>query len=120
MNSIRFTPPSSALQTCGRDAGHAFSRPGVAQTLTILASLLAVWLCLPSAQALGAVRIEPIAAYNLVVDSNVESPSTYAPRAAYLGATFHNDGAVALTNVFAYIGNFTNFTPGIYPRRAHG
>ena len=30
----------------------------------------------------GDLRIEPIAAYNFVVDSNVESPSTDAPRAA--------------------------------------
>ena len=64
-------------------------------------------------------RIEVIAAYNLVVDSNVESPSTYAPRSAYLGAKFCNDGTNDLTDVFAYIGNFTNNTPGIYPSRAH-
>ena len=67
----------------------------------------------------GDLRIEPIAAYNFVVDSNVESPSTYAPRAAYLSAKFHNDGTNAITNVWAYIGDYTNGTPGIYPRRAH-
>ena len=53
--------------------------------------------------AWGQLRIEVIAAYNLVVDSNVESPSTYAPRAAYLGATYHNDGTNALTDVVAAI-----------------
>ncbi|MGD9781850.1 MAG: hypothetical protein AB7V14_06825 [Kiritimatiellia bacterium] len=66
---------------------------------------------MPSAHA--QLRIEMIAAYNLVVDSNVESPSTYAPRAAYLGATDHNDGTNALTDVWAYIGDFTNGTPGV-------
>ena len=70
-------------------------------------------------EALGALSVEPIAAYNLVVDSNVESPSSYAPRSAYFGAKFRNDGATTLTNVFAYIGDAQNGTPGIYPRRSH-
>lgn len=67
-------------------------------------------------------RIEVIAAYNLVVDSNVESPSTYAPHAAYLGAKFHNDGTNDLTGVTAYIGNYVNGaadTPGTYPTNYH-
>ena len=70
----------------------------------------------------GALRVEVITAYNLVVDSNVESPSTYAPRAAYLGATFHNDGATTISNVYAYIGDHIDGvadTPGIYPARPH-
>ena len=65
----------------------------------------------------GDLRIEVASAYNFVVDSNVESPSTYAPRAAYLSATFYNDGTNALTNVWAYIGDYTNGTPGTYPSR---
>lgn len=77
----------------------------------LLLAWLAGWGVLPSAHA--QLRIEVIAAYNLVVDSNVESPSTYAPRAAYLGATYHNDGTNALTDVWAYIGDFTNGTPGV-------
>ncbi len=67
----------------------------------------------------GDLRIEPMAAYNFVVDSNVESPSTYAPRSAYVGASFHNDGTNVLTDVWAYIGDYTNNTPGIYPQRTH-
>ncbi|MBA4386563.1 MAG: hypothetical protein C0404_01200 [Verrucomicrobia bacterium] len=67
----------------------------------------------------GDLRIEVIAAYNLVVDSNVESPSTYAPRSAYLGAKFYNDGVNDMTNVFAYIGTVSSNTPGIYPSRPH-
>jgi uncharacterized repeat protein (TIGR01451 family) len=70
----------------------------------------------------GDLRIEVLKAYNLVVDSNIETPASYGPRAAYLGAKLYNDGTNPLTDVFAYIGDFkggTNDTPGIYPSRAH-
>src|SRR5436190_745507 len=75
----------------------------------------------------GDLRIETITAYNFIVDSNVESPSTYAPRAATLGAKFCNDGANDLTDVFGYVGNYDpngdrnpiDSTPGIYPSRTH-
>ncbi len=84
------------------------------------ASFLLAWSSLPAwaANPDGDLRIEVASAYNFVVDSNVESPSTYAPRAAYLSATFYNDGTNALTNVWAYIGDYTNGTPGTYPSRA--
>ncbi|KPV54291.1 hypothetical protein SE17_04670, partial [Kouleothrix aurantiaca] len=88
--------------------------------------------CLPASTSQAApqdgdLRITPITAYNLVVDSNVESPSTYAPEAATLGAQFCNDGTNDLTDVFAYIGNFdpnndsnpADSTPGVYPSRTH-
>jgi len=70
----------------------------------------------------GALRVEVITAYNLVVDSNAGTPSSYAPRSAYVGVTFHNDGDTPLTDVFAYIGNYNDgieSTPGIYPARTH-
>jgi len=69
----------------------------------------------------GGLRIEVMAAYNLVVDSNVESPSTYAPRSAYFGAKYYNDTTNVMTNVYAYIGSYsgTTNTPGIYPARTH-
>lgn len=70
------------------------------------------------AGAANALRVETLTAYNLIVDSNVTSPSTKAPRAAYLGVRIWNDGTVAATNVYAYIGDFTNNTPGTYPSRA--
>src|SRR5688572_26823788 len=54
----------------------------------------------------GVLRIEPITAYNFVVDSNVETPATYAPEAATIGARFCNDGATDLANLFAYVGNY--------------
>jgi len=75
----------------------------------------------------GTLRIETITAYNAVVDSNVESPSTYAPEAVTIGAQFCNDGPTALTDAFAFIGNFdpnndlnpVDSTPGVYPARTH-
>jgi uncharacterized repeat protein (TIGR01451 family) len=76
-----------------------------------------------AATADGALRVEVITAYNLVVDSNAGTPASYAPRSAYIGATFHNDGSVPLTGIAAHIGNYTNgaasSTPGIYPARVH-
>ena len=70
----------------------------------------------------GPLRVEVITAYNLIVDSNAGTPSSYAPRSAYIGVTFHNDGTTDLTDVFACIGNYndgTDPTPGIYPSRTH-
>jgi len=70
----------------------------------------------------GALRVEVITAYNLVVDSNAGTPASYAPRSAYIGATFHNDGTVPLTDLIARIGDYkggAGDTPGIYPARTH-
>ncbi|MCI5223501.1 MAG: hypothetical protein D3924_12735, partial [Candidatus Electrothrix sp. AR4] len=66
----------------------------------------------------GALRIEIVSSYNLVVDSNVTSPPTYAPKAATLGARICNDGTKPIHDVHAYIGDYvdgTNDTPGTYP-----
>ncbi|MCB8925923.1 MAG: DUF11 domain-containing protein [Ardenticatenaceae bacterium] len=75
----------------------------------------------------GDLRLRIMTAPNFVVDSNVESPSTYAPEAATIGAQFCNDGTDTLTDVFGYIGDFdpngdldsSDSTPGIYPSRTH-
>lgn len=75
----------------------------------------------------GDLAISVIAAPNLVVDSNVESPSSYGPEAAHLGATICNTGTDPLSNVFVNIGNFdpdgnanpADSTPGVYPARTH-
>jgi uncharacterized repeat protein (TIGR01451 family) len=72
--------------------------------------------------ASGALRLEVIAAPNLVVDSNIGTPNSQSPYGAYIGARIWNDGATDLTNVMVCIGNYnggTNSTPGIYPSRAH-
>ena len=64
----------------------------------------------------GVLKIEPITAYNFVVDSNVLTPATYGPKAATLGAKVCNTGPTALANVFAYIGNFKNLVYGEFPK----
>ncbi|MEZ4643812.1 MAG: SdrD B-like domain-containing protein [Chloroflexota bacterium] len=71
-----------------------------------------------STQAAAGLTVKIDTAYNLVVDSNATSPSTYAPRAATVYGTFCNDGADPLTDVYGYIGSYNsgvNSTPGIYP-----
>jgi protocatechuate 3,4-dioxygenase beta subunit len=66
--------------------------------------------------------MEVITAYNFVVDSNVESPSTNGPSAAHLGVKIYNDGTTPLTNVRVCIGDLLNpvdgsGTPGVFPSR---
>jgi hypothetical protein len=73
-----------------------------------------------NAQAAGGLTVEIVTGYNLIVDSNVSSPSTYAPSVATVMGRFCNTGATALNGVTGYIGNYvdgTNDTPGIYPAR---
>lgn len=79
----------------------------------------------PVYQSPDGLTIEPIAAYNLIVDSNVLSPSTYGPSAATLGAKFCNSTGSDMTNVWTYIGNYDSnqdgtlgdADPGVYPVR---
>ena len=67
----------------------------------------------------GGLSIEIISAYNLVVDSNIETPAGRSPNAAHFGATVCNTGGTPLTNVLAYIGDFlgtpATSTPGLFP-----
>ena len=88
---------------------------------SVLQVLLVVFACglLRAATVDGNLRVEVLTAYNLVVDSNAGTPSSYAPQAAYIGATFHNDGTASITDLVANIGDFAAGTPGIYPSRAH-
>ncbi len=75
------------------------------------------------ANPVNGLRIEVLKNYNFVVDSNVESPSAYSPRSAYLGARICNDGATTISNLTALIGNYSGIgstnTPGVYPARTH-
>jgi uncharacterized repeat protein (TIGR01451 family) len=68
-----------------------------------------------AAKAAGLLTVSIVAAPNLVVDSNVLSPSTYAPSVATVMGKFCNTGDAALTDVYGYIGDGT--TPGTYPTR---
>ncbi len=94
---------------------------GVSALLLLLFPLLNLSLSPTRAvQAAGTLQVEIVAAYNLVVDSNVTSPSTYAPSVATVFGRFCNTGDADLTGVVAYIGNYTDtttFAPGIYPAR---
>jgi uncharacterized repeat protein (TIGR01451 family) len=65
----------------------------------------------------GTLAVELNAPYNVIVDSNVCSPSTYAPQVVTVGAGFCNKGDAPLTDVVGHIGNFTSGTPGVYPVR---
>ena len=57
--------------------------------------------------------VEIIAAYNLVVDSNVMSPSTKQPVVATVIGKFCNtDPSDTLTNVVGYIGDYGGDGPG--------
>ena len=58
------------------------------------------------AAAQGVLSIDVVVGHNLVVDSNVTAPSTYAPSAAYIAANYCNTGNANLTNVVAYVGNY--------------
>lgn len=74
---------------------------------------------LPAYVTNGGLEIEPITAYNLIVDSNVLAPSSYGPNSATFGARFCNRSGSAMTNVWAYIGDYdavpASRTPGVYP-----
>lgn len=70
----------------------------------------------------GDLQVSIIAGYNLVVDSNVQSPSTYGPSVATVIGKFCNTSSSTLPNVTASIGNYVdgtaaNDTPGVYPAR---
>jgi uncharacterized repeat protein (TIGR01451 family) len=67
----------------------------------------------------AALTVEVMNGYNLVVDSNVTSPSTYAPSAAYIGAKVCNTGNAPLADVTLNTGNYNTggvtSTPGVFP-----
>jgi uncharacterized repeat protein (TIGR01451 family) len=72
--------------------------------------------------AAGVLSVEILAGYNLVVDSNVSSPSTRAPSVATVAGRFCNTGDAPLTDVQGFIGDYNtslpdNSTPGVYPSR---
>src|SRR5215213_91935 len=75
------------------------------------------WVAAPPAFAAGSLSIDLNAPYNLIVDSNVCSPSTNAPQIATIGAGFCNYGDAPLTDVVGSIGNYATHTPGVYPVR---
>jgi hypothetical protein len=85
--------------------------------LLLIALLLAGALLLQvsAVHAQSNLSVEIIAGYNLVVDSNTSSPSTYAPGVATVMGRFCNNTGSTMTNVYGYIGDFGAGTPGVYP-----
>ncbi|PYQ27038.1 MAG: hypothetical protein DMF56_22060 [Acidobacteria bacterium] len=83
---------------------------------------VAIFACLfvsAPASAQGALSVQILNGYNVVVDSNVTSPSTYGPAAGYIGARVCNTGNASLSNVIANVGNYNgggvSSTPGTFP-----
>ncbi len=63
----------------------------------------------------GDLRIEMLKYYNLVVDHNIQTPAGASPKSVYIGIKICNDGNNDMEDVFAFIGDYDNVTPGIYP-----
>ena len=68
------------------------------------------------------IEVTIFAAPNLVVDSNVLSPSTQAPEVATIAARFCNTSGSTINDLVGYIGDYNsgtpaNSTPGIYPSK---
>ncbi len=67
------------------------------------------------------VDVEIIAGANIIVDSNVLSPSTYAPDTFTIQVVYCNNTGSAIHNLYAHVGNIdgggTTATPGTYPIR---
>jgi len=70
---------------------------------TVLWLLLAGFVSLTGAQnPSGGLLIDPIVGYNLVVDSNIETPAARSPTAAYLGVKFCNANDYAISSVVSF------------------
>lgn len=75
--------------------------------------------------AAAGLTVEIIAAPNLIVDSNVMSPSTQQPIVATVIGKFCNTTGTDIANVTGYIGDYNavtpaNSTPGTYPPNTPG
>ena len=95
----------------------------LSQYKNISASLFFLLLCTISNTFAGTtdgdLSMSIVAPYNLIVDSNAESPSTYAPKAAHFGVEICNTGSDAITDIEINIGDYVAApsTPGIYRTR---
>ena len=63
----------------------------------------------------GDLRIELLNYNNLAVDRYAASANSSSPCGVYIAVQFCNDGGNDLNDVFAYIGDYSNNTPGVYP-----
>ncbi len=87
-----------------------------------LLAILSVLVCTALLQAQnpnGDLRIEMFDYFNIVVDNNVQTPAGASPRSVYIGVKICNDGGNDMSDVFAFIGDYNNSTPGIYPQATY-
>lgn len=68
----------------------------------------------------GSLRMEVISAYNLIVDSNIETPAGRCPTAAHLGVKVTNTGTTPITDLTLRIGDLLSpatfsGTAGVFP-----
>src|SRR5687768_10191418 len=77
-------------------------------SLVLVTAMFGVGLTQPrQSQAAGGLDITIVAAPNLIVDSNVLSPSTKAPEVATVMGRFCNSSGSTLNGVVGYIGDYT-------------
>lgn len=84
-------------------------------------SMMAVMFSATVSLVRSQINVEIIAGPNVIVDSNVLSPSTYAPDTFTVQVNYCNNTGAPIDNVYAHIGNIdgggTVATPGIYAVR---
>lgn len=78
------------------------------------------FMSVPTASAAGVITVDIVAGYNLVVDSNVMSPSTYAPSAATVMGRFCNTGDATLNNVLGILATSEPIHPAVTNLVAQG
>jgi hypothetical protein len=113
MEVIEMTSLNTPQSTAKRVPSTAILR--LALTLFLATLLLCAMMLLFRAfiarAASGSLTVEIGAAYNLVVDSNVRSPSTYGPAVATVMGRFCNTSTTtALHDVWGYIGDYIDPT----------
>lgn len=111
----KFTSKNSSVVMAGSVVVESGKHRGVNPSIGSFAPLGIAPAPASSYRFAGGLEIEPITAYNLVVDSNVLSPSSYGPSAATLGAEYCNRSGSTMNDVWAYIGDRVANTPGQYP-----
>ncbi|MCB9079856.1 MAG: hypothetical protein H6631_19805, partial [Anaerolineaceae bacterium] len=89
----------------------------VGGALVLLCGLILNLAGIAPSLAAGGLSVEILAGYNLVVDSNVTSPSTAGPSAFTPGARICNTTASPIDDVVVKIGDSAKGTAGIYPQR---
>ncbi len=110
--------PFSVVASLCATMVHSSKKNSQLTRLVCLAIFVFMGLTIWTGPAWAALSVEIVNGYNLVVDSNVTAPPTYAPKSAYIGARICNTGDTAIDDVVAYVGDYidgSNDTPGYFP-----